>query len=343
VTDHQDEVLGLCRRHIPAWRDLTVADFEFTGPDGFSSFTVALRCRRGDVEPRGVFFRRLDGKENAILDFEAERDVFLALGDAGIAARCLHYARGYRLEALYDGRTLTREDLRDSEVLRGIAAQLHRFHGLRPAGLSRPTFFDRLHTQWGSLARRVLEGDLSAFDASERDLCGPLRAIYDEATSAKVRRCLPAGEPVFCHNDTYHGNVMQLASGEIRLLDFEFSCLGHRAFDFANLFAETVMRHGLPDPPHFAIAEPDFGEEDISELIGYYLDHEPAMTGAERAETHRRLVRETLDLIPLSEYMYALAAIPLATAPMQKIRFIPYASQRFTRFLAAYEARFQSP
>ena len=37
--------------------------------------------------------------------------------------------------------------------------------------------------------------------------------------------------------------------------------------------------------------------------------------------------------------MYALAAIPLAVNPIQKIRFIPYASQRFARFLRTTEER----
>ncbi len=335
-----EEVLSICQRHIGSWRGLTVADFDFAGPKGFSSFTMALRCRRDGVDPEGVFFRRLAGKENAILDFEAERGVFLALGDADIAARCLHYSRGYRLETLYDGRSLTREDLRDPANLRGIAAELHRFHRLSPGGLPRDTFFERLHERWGRLARRVLEGDPGAFPEHERGLCGPLRSIFSDETHRLVQRCLPDGPPVFSHNDTYHGNVMKLASGEIKLLDFEFSCLGQRAFDFANLFAETTMRHGLAEPPHFALAEPDFGEAEIDTLIGYYLAHEPDLGVAERKREHARLVRETRNLIPLSDYMYALAAIPLAVEPIQKIRFIPYASQRFARFRRACEERF---
>ncbi len=335
VSDPHDEVLSLCQRHLRAWRGLTSADFDFAGPRGFSSFTMALRCRREEIEPGGVFFRRLEGKKNAILDFDDERRVFLALGNAGIAARCLHYGTGYRLEALYDGRSLTAEDLRESSNLRGIASQLHRFHALRLEGVSGETFFQRMHAKWGALARRVLEGDPEVFPPDERALIGPLRAIYSDETRRKVERLLPGGPPVLCHNDTYHGNVMKLASGEIKLLDFEFSCLGHRAFDFANLFAETVMRHGLDDPPHFGFAEPDFGEAEIGELIGYYLDCEPELPAAERRRQHEQLVRETLDLIPLSDYMYALAAIPLAAEPIQKIRFIPYASQRFARFCAA--------
>ena len=34
-----------------------------------------------------------------------------------------------------------------------------------------------------------------------------------------------------------------------------------------------------------------------------------------------------------------LAALPLALEPIQRIRFIPYAHQRFRRFLGAYRAR----
>ena len=340
VSDPLDDVLRICQRHLHTWRDLTVADFDIAGPKGFSSFTTALRCRRDGVDPSGVFFRRLAGKENAILDFEAERHVFLALGDAEIAARCLHYARSYRLEALYEGRSLTAEDLHNPENLRGIAGELHRFHALNPSELPAETFFERLHVRWGQLARRVLEREQQAFPDHERALCEPLRAIYSEETRRKVQRCLPDGPSVFCHNDTYHGNVMKLRSGGIKLLDFEFSCLGHRAFDFANLFAETTLRHGLEEPPHFGFAEPVFGEPEIRMLIGFYLDHEPNLSPAEREQQHAQLVCETLDLLPLSDYMYALAAIPLAVEPIQKIRFIPYASQRYARFLHACEERF---
>jgi len=340
MSDPRDEVLSLCKRHLPGWRVLRVSDVEFAGPKGFSSYTMALRCRLDGVEPRGVFFRRLAGKDNAILDFDAERSVFLALGDADIAAACLHYDKDYRLEALYEGRTLIAADLRDPRILRGIAAELHHFHSLNPAGLPGDTFFERLHTRWGQLARQVLESDQHAFPDHERSLCEPLRAIYSEKTRRMVQRCLPDSEPVFCHNDTYHGNVMKLASGGLKLLDFEFSCLGHRAFDFSNLFSETTLRHGMAEPPHFFFSEPDLGEAEISALVEYYLDHEPRRPTAGQRLVHAQLVREALDLLPLSDYMYALAAIPLAVQPIQKIRFIPYASQRFARFLRVHEERF---
>jgi len=111
-------------------------------------------------------------------------------------------------------------------------------------------------------------------------MCEELREIFSDETASKVQRRLPESPTVFCDNDTCHGNVMPLTNGDIKLLDFEFSCLNHPAFDFANLFAETVMKHNLPDPPYLLIADPECMREDIVTLVGHYLDCDP-ITGDE--------------------------------------------------------------
>ena len=54
-------------------------DFDFDDPKGFSSFTMGIRSKK-DVQPTAVLYRRLEGKENAILDFETEKEIFLMLG-----------------------------------------------------------------------------------------------------------------------------------------------------------------------------------------------------------------------------------------------------------------------
>ncbi len=43
-------------------------------------------------------------------------------------------------------------------------------------------------------------------------------------------------------------------------------------------------------------------------------------------------------MLIMSDYKYAMASLPLAVSPVQKIRFIPYAHQRFNKFLAASDA-----
>jgi choline/ethanolamine kinase len=313
-------VFSQCRELFPAWSALSMEDFDFDEPKGFSSFTMGVRCKK-PVEPAAVFYRRLAGKENAILDFESEKEVFLTLGADDIAARCHYYGDDCRIEAFYRGRTLTRKDLTEPDTLCQIAGRLYRFHRLRPPCLPRASFFDLLHDKWGRIARRVLEEELTALPADELEMCRELRQIYSPETFEKVRSLLPREDLVFCHNDTYHGNIMKLDTGEIRLLDFEFSCLNHRAYDFANLFAETVMRHQRPEYPHFRIAAPEFGEGEIGMLIDFYLDNADFKSEAQKTAEFRKLVHQTLAMLLLPDYKYAMAALPLAVDPIQKIGF----------------------
>ena len=334
-----DEVLKRCQEAVPAWRGMSTSDFHFDSPKGFSSFTMGVRAKV-DVTPSAVLYRHLAGKENAILDFESERQVFLLLGRNNIAADCLRYSDDYRVEQFFSGRTLRAGDVFDPAVQRGIAHELYRLHQLRPDGLPEATFFELLHEKWGSMARHVLGPARSEFPPDEQAMCLELQTIHSQETLTKVMRCLPDTPPVFCHNDTYHGNVFQLDDGTIKLLDFEFSCLNHIAFDFANLFAETVMEHGLADPPHFRIEEPRFTNADFASLIGFYLDNEPTADPQERSVKLDRLVAETRRAVMLSDYMYAMAALPLSLEPIQKIRFIPYAHQRYTKFLDAWDREF---
>ncbi len=338
------DVLETCQRHLPGWRGTAVADFHFDPPKGFSSFTMGVRCRgpiEDGIDPPAVLYRHLDGKENAILDFPTEQAVFATLSRHHIAAGVHHMDDTCRIEEFYVGRTLTAADVFEPTIQKGVADELWRFHHLDdeslPAGIPDETFFELLHRKWGAMAREVLDDRRHEFPADEQALCDDLHTLYDDETLEMVLQCLPQREPVFCHNDTYHGNVMQLADGTIKLLDFEFSCRNHIAFDFANLFAETVMEHGFADPPHFRIAEPKFTDADLASLIGFYLDNGD-LRGAARDRELTQLVAETRRAIMLSDYMYAMAALPLALEPIQKIRFLPYAHQRWRKFQQTWSA-----
>ena len=133
-----------------------------------------------------------------------------------------------------------------------------------------------------------------------------------------------------------HGDVFLLDSGDITLLDSEFWCLNYIAFDFANCFAVYAMEHGQADPPDLRIAERAFGAPDLRRRIGIYLDNVESDTIAAREAALDRLTEETTRFLMLSDFMYALVALPLSLEPIQKIRFSPYAYQRFHKFLAAW-------
>ncbi len=344
--DVRSEVLARCQAVLPDWQGRTVDEFDFADPKGFSSFTMGIQaCDGVTVDPPAVLYRHLDGKENAILDSAEERRVFLMLGDNGIAARCLHYDDTCRIEEYYPGRTLTADDVYDPNIQQGVAAELHRFHRLDTTELPETTFFPLLFQRWAPLAERVLIEERNTFPHHEQHLCQPLLQMLEPATLDMVLRCLPDNEveePVFCHNDTYHGNTMVLDDGRVKLLDFEFSCRNQRVFDFANFFAETAMLHGFADEPHFRIGPIRHTDADLARFIGFYLDCADNDDPARRRSEQDQLLGQTRRAIMVSDYMYAMAAVPLAVEPLQKIRFLPYASQRFTRFLAAWQTEFGS-
>jgi thiamine kinase-like enzyme len=333
----RERIFSQCQAVFPAWRAYSANDFSWDAPKGFSSFTLGIRAKH-PLDPPAVLYRQLEGKENAILDFETEKRVFLELGTQDIAARCYHYDATARFEAFYFGRTLRSEELFQPETLRKIAHELYRFHQLKPSGLPEASLFELIHKKWGALAKQVLENHLDAFPPEERPLAEELRGLYSPELFSRIQAALPKGPLTFCHNDTYHGNIMRLENGALKLLDFEFSCLNHKVYDFSNLFAETVMQHQQPEYPYFRIAEPAFGDYEIGILLNAYLGYAQFDSSEARAGEFTRLLTQTKQMLKFSDYKYALAAIPLALAPIQKIRFIPYAYQRYQRFLQALEA-----
>jgi len=333
----QVQIFKQCQELFPEWSSLSINDFIFDKPKGFSSFTMGIRAKK-DVDPPAILYRRLEGKENAILDFETEKQVFLTLGKNNIAAHCHYYDKQCRFESFHQGRSLYAEELFEADNLQKIANELYRFHHLERPELPNSIFFDLMHHKWGSLAKDVLQNKIDVFPENEQIMCEQLREIYSPETLETVRQYLPDGELSFCHNDTYHGNIMKLDTGEIKLVDFEFSCLNHKAYDFSNMFAETVMKHQQSEYPYFKIVEPEYGDKELRMVINYYLDNEDFENPKARETTFQQLLADTKKMLVMSDYKYAMAAIPLAVDPVQKIRFIPYAYERFNKFLKAIES-----
>ena len=83
----------------------------------------------------------------------------------------------------------------------------------------------------------------------------------------------------------------------------------------------------------------EYGDRELGTLIGCYLDNEDFPSQQAREAAFRQLLADTRSMLILSDYKYAMASLPLALEPIQKIRFIPYAWQRFNKFIAACEQR----
>jgi hypothetical protein len=175
-------------------------DFEWKQLKGLSSFTMVIRCLR-DKEQRAVLCRRLEGNENAILHFDAERQTFLFLGDHHIADRCLRYDDVCRIEEFYDGPTsspltwMTR--MSSMGPSRAVPVTTNRTYRTSRPDLLRPS-----PRHMGSLARRVLEDQRDLSPPQEQEVCDAISAIFTEETDLKVQRCRPRSLLALRHNDT---------------------------------------------------------------------------------------------------------------------------------------------
>jgi hypothetical protein len=326
-----------CRQYFPSWQGLSIDDFTFDPPKGFSSFTMGIRANQPSIRPL-FSIAAWRAKKTPSLILRRKKRFFLPLGSTTSPRIVTSTSGNFGWRLFITAVPCKQQNCSNRKSCRKSRVELYRFHQLSPPELPQTLFWDLLFAKWGALAQVVLEEQLAAFPANEQEMGEALREITHPDTLALVKKCLPDGELSFCHNDTYHGNIMRLENGAIKLLDFEFSCINYKAYDFSNLFAETVMQHQQAEYPYFRIGEPQFGDHELGMLINFYLDQAPPTAAAEREKTFAQLLADTKRMLIFSDFKYALAAIPLAVEPIQKIRFIPYAYQRFLKFKRAAEA-----
>jgi thiamine kinase-like enzyme len=72
--------------------------------------------------------------------------------------------------------------------------------------------------------------------------------------------------PVLCHNDAQIGNMMKI-NGEVRLIDYEYACMGDPCVDIANLFCEKMCDY---TKDYILREEIGWGESEKREFLRIY-------------------------------------------------------------------------
>jgi thiamine kinase-like enzyme len=157
-----------------------------------------------------AYVLRLPGPGAALVDRQAERAAYRALSGAGLADELVAMDQaGARVTVFYDGARVARpDDDSDLAIALGLARRLHQMRW--PAGRS----FD-------------LAGQIRRYER----LCGELGgAPYPDlerqrARTAELLELLGAiaAEAVFCHGDLNPDNVLILADGQAKLIDWEYA------------------------------------------------------------------------------------------------------------------------
>eukprot|EP00920_Eleutheroschizon_duboscqi_P023531 GHVT01058647.1.p1 GENE.GHVT01058647.1~~GHVT01058647.1.p1 ORF type:complete len:325 (+),score=66.82 GHVT01058647.1:358-1332(+) len=117
---------------------------------------------------------------------------------------------------------------------------------------------------------------------------------------------------VLGHNDFYDGNVLQSASGEIHLIDFEYADYNWAAYDLATLFTELMI--DLHAPQCDFLIRPDLypSEARRRQVIKSYLSSSSASSSSSSLPSSSSLAHVDLDSPEVSEFLLEVERLTLA-------------------------------
>jgi thiamine kinase-like enzyme len=239
---------------------------------------------------------RLPGKDTNLLgiDREAERLATKQAAALGIGPRVASMFEDppCLVTCFVEGRELTSEELRESEVLTEVARGLRAFHD---SGLELPTEFQVYDVvrDYADVAKSR-GGDLpSAFDGALERAGEIVEAVRDH----------PEHEASPNHNDLLAANFLQSEDGVV-IVDWEYAGMGDPFFDLGN----------------FAVNN-ELGDEDADRLLEAYFG-EPA--------TARR--RAALNLFRfMSDFREAMWGVVQTSVSELDFDFPEYANKHFRR------------
>ncbi|KAL7754379.1 hypothetical protein RI367_000360 [Sorochytrium milnesiophthora] len=216
---------------------------------------------------------------------ERDREIFCLrrLSEQGYGPQLLATFSNGRFEEFLDCTTLTRRDIRDAQTSRGIAKQLFKLHNMVndfppspkiqpskslsvlqgfvspasrpdvPSSRERSEMW-RVVAKYLRIALEKVPEIVEAYPEREgRAMAVDFRAggWLQQAFNHMQQYLENLGSPiVFAHNDLQNGNILRTNdTGDLILVDYEYSAYNHRGYDIANHFIEwTSDYHG--DTPH---------------------------------------------------------------------------------------------
>jgi thiamine kinase-like enzyme len=198
------------------------------------SFTVlplagGLTNRNFRIDVDGEsYVLRVPGKDTGLLgiDRACEAACAHAAAELGIGPQMVVYLPEHEatVRRFAPGRVLTVEDVQKSEVLSRVIEALRRYHS-GPPGAGSFSPFATVRNYY-TLAR-------------ERQVTFPESLDHALERMARIEQALSTHEPPCpCHNDLLAGNFIDDGTA-VRIIDWEYSGMGDRFFDFGNLAANN--------------------------------------------------------------------------------------------------------
>lgn len=280
-----------------------------------------------------VILLRLNGEgTEKIIDRTDEVVSMLCLNKAGFCppvyaqlenGLCYGFSAGRRLEV--------HETIGDWDIMRKVAALMAKLHSLEV-----PSYFkDREPFLWLKIDK-LLENVPTSFPDPEtqRSFCsyiGSVENLRKEINWVKDLLVNCKSPIVLCHNDIHSANLIYNdETGDMKLVDFEYTGPNYLAFDIADHFCEFA---GVENVDYRK-----FPEEDVrKQWIRVYLEEVQKLHGENEAEISDRKVQEVCDdvnkLVLGCHLFWIVWSLFQTTHSTIKFDFMEYGILRYNEFL----------
>ncbi|GAA0141114.1 kinase [Lithospermum erythrorhizon] len=273
-----------------------------------------------DVETsRNVLVRLYGEGLEVFFNRNEEIQTFEFMSKLGFGPRLLERFSKGRVEEFIHARTLSADDLRDTEISALIAAKVREFHQLDMPGTRDVVLWDRLRT-WLSEAKGLCSME------HIKEFC--LDEVDDEIK--QLQNEFPGIQDIgFCHNDLQYGNIMiDDKTSLLTLIDYEYASYNPVAYDIANHFCEMAANYHT-ETPHILDYSRYPGLEERHRYIRAYLSYE----GHEPNESEIEKLSEEVEKYTLACHIFwGLWGIISAYVNSIDFDYIQYARQRFQQY-----------
>lgn len=287
---------------------------------------------------------RVFGGEGMI-DRDLENATYVALSEAQLAPPYYGRFGNGRIEGFLPSRALELGDMAEPSVFPLVAEQMAKLHKFDPKDLA---VFYREPSLWAQLIAWLeqAQGSVTKLKAGcfgeevarrttvlEYDLLGPsLERARKEI--ADLQREIPTDAPsIFSHNDVLSGNVLKdPATGEVRLIDFEYGGCNFRGFDIANHWNEWAggTQEGMNGVPEYGRFPTSLQQLDFCKA--YLRKAQGSEEGVEA------LVKESLKFVLVNHWYWGMWALNRAAEEgIKEFDYIQYARHRLARYYAVKE------
>jgi len=324
-----------CLATIKEWSELTADDLKVRASHGITNKVFIVTNEK--TSPKGVIFRVLNTFLEKMIHRDDEKNLFLALGESGLGPKCLLMKGFYRFEEFYDAEMVQPEQLVQTKVLKQVADELYKFHQFQFDFQDKTMYIEKVFKKWSKLAVDKCYARYDQFNEREREHLDYLRKMIDPEFINEALTVLPHNGRIAscCHNDLLNGNMLILReTGEMKFIDFEYSCPSYVVGDIANFMAEAMFDYSHNEFPYYKM-DPSrlFSTEKQREFLELYFANETF----ESEEAKNREIEEALKQIPLfvamGHYVWAVWGLLMANPNSgEDFSYTDFSYERFRQF-----------